>query len=334
MNKRNVYNLLGAFALIVGFSSCEEDDTSYAAVDKPIVTTSATTFTVDEGTDLVIDLTSTKTYKSSMDFKLEVLGTSSAMDHDDFAVNLTPTEFESDGWGPEGYKIKFPANSLTHTFSLSAILDDVNEGTETIYLKLTTAGNHNGVISSTSEMLTVNIQNKPQTFLKLTFDWNQNFDLGGTMTSLCDYEYDNDFYVFNDAFSSIVAQAATADCPEVLEVDLGDFADGNYHIFQNVWDDGGLSGEGLPTFNVPVNVHYSRGGTTFAGTYVQDAANAVNSDFGSDPTGANLMYVVSVTVSGDTFTLFDLTTSTTIGSGRMAQLKSILKNKTNGLRKR
>ena len=327
MKNNNIIKILWLFVIVASFSSCTPNkDESFASVtDKPRVSLPVTSYSVTEGDDVQVTLVADHPYKYSMDFNLEVLSGGTANDVDDFAVDLDPTVLGNDPWnGIQGYLMSFPANTSTYTFSISSILDGLAEGTENVTFKIHMSGNHNGVLATESTTFTVAIANKVQDKLNLVFDWDKSFDFGGTPYTLCDIAYDNDFYVVSGA--SIVAQAATADCPETLDMDINDYADGDYDIYQNLYDTAGLEGAGItPAFSIPVNVHYNRpGSATLTGTYVQSATYAVDSNAVSDPGFANPIYVVSVHVAGGVFTLFD--DNGNIASGRAAQVKNLIKN--------
>jgi len=323
MKKNNFLKFLLLLAIPVSFTSCVEDKESYASIpNKPHVTLAASTYTVNEGEDVTVNMVADKAYKASMDFNLEVLSGGTATVEDDFSVNLDETVLGNDPWnGIQGYLVSFPANATAYSFSLSTVLDDLAEGTESVTFKLTMSGNHNGVLEESSRIFTVNIVNKVQDDLVLTLDWNKSFDYAGNTYTLCDIQYDNDFYLVSG--NTIVDAAATSDCPEVLTMNINDYANGDYDIYQNNYDDAGLSSAGVPTFTIPVNVHYNRAGSaTLSGTYVQPAPYAVNSDTPSDPSFNNPIYVVSVHVQDGVFTLFD--DNGNIASGKSQKVKQLI----------
>ena len=327
MKKNNFFKLIGALVITLSLTSCVEDKETYASniSSKPIITLASNNITVNEGEVASVTLVADRTYKSTMDFNLEILSGATATVEDDFSVDLDETVLGNDPWnGIEGYLVSFPANQSSHTISIPTLLDDVAEGTESITFRLTMSGNRNGVITESSRVFTVNIVNQVQDVLSLTFDWDQTFDFGGSTYTLCGLEYDNDFYLVSG--STIVAAAATADCPEVLDIDINDFADGDYDIYQNLYEDNGLAGAGVsPAFSIPVRVHYNRAGSaTLSGTYTQSSTYAVDSNASADPAFNNPIYVVSVHIENGVFTLFD--DNGNIASGRSQQVKNLIKN--------
>jgi len=327
MKNKNIIKVLWLFVIVASFSSCTPEDESFAKItDKPKVSLPVTSFSATEGDDIQVTLVADHPYKYSMDFNLEVLSGGTATDVDDFAVDLDETVLGNDPWnGIQGYLMSFPANATSYTFSISSILDDLAEGTENVTFKIHMSGNHNGVIEGETTTFTVAIANKVQDKLVLVFDWDQSFDFGGSTYTLCDIAYDND-YLLVDSTSNIVAAAASSDCPETLEMDINDYADGDYDVYQNLYDNAGLDGAAItPAFSIPTTVHYNRpGSATLSGTYVQDAAYAFDSDAPSDPGLGDPRYVVSVHIEGGVFTLFD--DNGNIASGRAASVKNALKN--------
>lgn len=152
-------------------------------------------------------------------------------------------------------------------------------------------------------------------------DLNLEFDfcttIPGYPVTICDIGYDADFIVV-DANGDDVSgyQAATGAAPESMVLSLADLADGEYTIIEYIYDDATLSTIGLPTFNIPVIVNYSRDNSTFGGSFVQDTADQINSDFGSDPGWTTPIYVATLTVENGLFTISK--NGSVLGTGRMS----------------
>ncbi|GEC77500.1 hypothetical protein [Flavobacterium aquatile] len=335
MKKNNYIKLFTAFAAFLSLTSCIKDDENYASTvsDRPNVTISATSYSVTEGGDVLVTMVADKPYRTSLDFNLEVLSGNTAVAIDDFTVNVPETVFGSDPWnGIQGYLVQFPANTTSYTFSISTILDDLPEVTENVSFRLTMAGNHNGNLAESSRLFDVAIANGVQDELQLTFDWDQSFDFGGSTFTLCDIAYDNDFYIYDGAslnplITQTDAAAATGDCPETFTMNLADYPNGNYKIYQNLYDDNGLSSAGItPAFSIPVKVHYLRGGSaSLDGTFTQDPAYAIDSNTLPNPTAtAQLYYVVTVNVNNGVFTL--LNDNTAIASGKHSKVNKAFKS--------
>lgn len=309
--------------------SCADDlQPDYpAGREKPTVSFESLSYEVNEGDDLELTLVTDQVFNDDMHFQLDVVKESSAaVDVDDFEIGLDHVDLD---WGTvDSYKITFPKFESSYKFNLSAILDDLVEEDEVVYLKITPKGNLNGDVDPATAMTAVKINQKGSNIIQFNFSWDKSFDFSGTTYTLCDIGYDNDYIYADDQGNLIDYIAATADCPEEGELDVDDLGNGTtWHILQNVYDNAGLSGAAItPAFSIPTTVQFNRAGTTLTGTYVQDAANAVDSNFASDPSGANLVYVVSFSIDANgVVTLFDATTSTTISTG-----KALPKFKNNG----
>lgn len=319
MKNKNFIKLLGVFSLVVGFSSCQDDEQEYPKRVKPQVSVASNAYTVNEGEDVAITLTTDMTYKTAMTFKLEVISTDT--DDDDFTLTGASAYDTDEGWGTLGYKVSFPAFATSHSIVLSGILDDLAEGTETVTFRLTTEGNLAGDLVGGSQDIVVSIVNQKKPSLDLILDWNKAFNYAGTDYDLCGVSYDVDIVVFDENFDPFGAGAQTGDCPEHLEMKLADYPDGTYYIVGNLYDDAGLSGLGItPAFDIPVTVTYFRGGSaTLDGTFVQND-DILTSDSPSD----TLSLIATVEVSGGVFTIKNADDSV-VASGRNAAIMNKMK---------
>ncbi|MEZ4852724.1 hypothetical protein [Flavobacterium sp.] len=333
MRKYIKYNLFKTFALLVvasfALTSCEQTEPDYRTNTnvKPVVSFSQSSYMVDEGKDLEITLVTNTPLNEDMLFRLDIIAEgSSATEFDDYELSLDHTTIES---GTEdAYRVEFPKYQNSYTFTISAFEDFMFDPSETIKFRLSSMGYLNGDVAASSEEVVVTI-NQSDDLLTFIFEWDQTFQFSGSDYTLCDIGYDNDFVYADSNFNLIDYIAGTADCPEIGQLSLSELGDGDFHIFQNVWDDGNLSSVNIaPAFSIPVTTTFMKG-NTLNGSYVQDAANAVDSDFGSDPNLNSPVYVVSFNISGTTVTMYDATTSTTIASGRSVkpQLKGLDKLK-------
>ena len=328
MKKINFLKTLAIVGIVstTALVSCEDNlQPDYpAGREKPTVSFESATYEVNEGKEIEITLVTDQAINEDMEFQLDIVkANSTAMDVEDFEIGLDAVDLD---WGTvDSYRVTFPKFESTYKFTLSSILDDIVESDEVAYLKITSRGNLNGEVGAVA-MTAVKINQRSSNLLGFSFSWSQEFDFGGTTYSLCDLDFannlsfDNDYLYFDDNGNFVDYIAATADCVEVGELDVDALGAGTWHIQQNLYDNGGLSGAGItPAFAIPTTVEYSRGGSVLNGTYVQAAANAVNSDTASDPDGNFLKYVVSFTIDANGIvTLFDATTSTTIGTGKSA----------------
>ena len=313
--------LLG-FVSMTALVSCEDDlQPDYpAGREKPVVSFEAASYTVDEGKDLEITLLTSEAINEDMFFQIDIdKSTATATDLEDFEIALNSVDLD---YGTvDSYRIVFPKFATSYKFKISAILDDLVEQGESFKITLSSRGNLNGDVDPAASTTVVNINQRGSNILEFSFNYEKSFEFGGVNYQLCSgLSYDND-YIYTDAAGNMIDYlAATASCNEVGEFDLDELAPGTYHIVQNLYDNGGLSGAAIsPAFSVPTTVAFSRVGSTLNGTYVQTAANAPDSDALSDPDGLNLYYVVSFTLDANGIvTIFDETTASTISVGKGA----------------
>ena len=315
----NVFSLLLIGSIITSCSSNED----VAGVDssvKPTLTIDfPTAITVTEGTDIPVTFTVSKPV--GVDFEIRVLINNQAS-----TADLNDSDIENTSVNTSVEKVfTFPAFATTYTDVISIKNDDLAEPTETlaIYFDPTRVT----AVSMTQLNSIITINNFVSNDLNLVFNWDQTFNVGGTDYTLCEIVYDLDFLVYNVTTTNISYIAATASCPEVGSMNLGDYPNGDYDILVNLYDDGGLSGAGVsPPFSIPITVDYIRSGSltlSSGGSFVQDPAYALDSNTPSDPNGNDLRYLATVNVQNGVFTISD--DNGTIASGRMANIKKAFK---------
>lgn len=325
--KKNRRYLSSAFALLfsgLAFVSCNDNDPDFVYNEKPAITTDLDAYTVTEGHELSIVLTTSKVSNVPMEVKLEVVGGTAVLG-EDFELPGLEVGAE-DGLGNDGFLVTFPANASTYTIKIPALLDDNLDDGNTVLLRLSGAHNMNGTIDKTVTITINNVGN----VLDLTLGWDKTFTYGANQFNLCGIGYDVDFIVV-DAAGEQVADAQTVNCPETLHLSQADLADGTYDVYAYLYDDAGLPGApGLTPFNIPLNVDYVRlgspalnGGGSFS---VPAFTSASNGDSGA-PNGGNndgtMVHVFSVKLENDIFTILNGTT--VVAQGKQGKLINELK---------
>lgn len=327
---KNRYRLM--FLFLLGFTlfnvSCDNhEEEDYSLSDTPEYSVALSSSTVDEGQSVTVTLTSDYIPNEPVSLRLSIVG-GDAVDTEDFDVTgLTRSDIE---WGdPEGktFEVQIPAFSTSFSFNIVTYIDTPNDDDETVSFQLSKAGFRNATVDSTGDF-TITINNVKSDVVTFVGGWDQSFDFGGSTYTLCDVGYDMDFLYADDTFTIQDYFGSYDQCPETAEVSISEWGDGTWHVFNTVYDNAGLSSAGItPPFDIPVTVEYSRAGSTLAGSYTQDAANTYNSDAPSDPSVSDYRYCYSFTIdtATNTVTVFDYTTSTTLGSGKMSkpQLKGL-----------
>ena len=338
MKKLLGYKFFVAAMLAAGFASCEnydegEDDTFNTRLDKPVVTLSASSFTVTEGEDVEITLTSDKAITTPMEFKLEMLPGSTGGFRDFVAMGDETTI--TTGAGVIGYLITMPAYTTSYTFTISPEVDLFVEGTETFNFRLYGASNSAGNIAEGAEniMVTVNDFVSNDVGLKLVWDGNapdafgtivdgEYLDADGDAHAIDDFDFD--LYVINTVtFEDVTEYAgATGNSPEEVVISA-DAPDGEYYIIADLYDVGTAP---AADFTFDMTLYASKFG-------VWDAQLPIDDFMTNHPTSApsglgdGLIIVAILTKTGTTYTLTDAETEELLASGRMAQLKNVVRGK-------
>jgi len=320
--KKNRRYLNSAFALVLsGFAlvSCNDNDPDYVFNEKPAVSTNVTNYTVNEGEEASIVLTTSKMISSGMEFKLEVLGNSTATIDEDFTLPGRALDM-SDGLGVDGSLVTFPGNTNTFTVKIPTILDDEFEQDEVISLRI--RGAHN-MLGTMDQVINITIKNAVKDELDLTLAWDKTFEAGGQAYSLCDLEYDVDILVFDSGFNPIGDGAQTGDCPEHLVMPMADYPDGTYLIVGYLYGDAGVPAAGLPEFSIPITVDYFRGGsaTLQPGSYTQASGFLTSNSQGENSAGAgngDITIIAGVKIENGVFTILNPNDNSVIAQGRSA----------------
>ncbi|MES2813072.1 MAG: hypothetical protein V4670_11430 [Bacteroidota bacterium] len=159
-----------------------------------------------------------------------------------------------------------------------------------------------------------NILNKVGTDLEIEFDYDKAYVDGSTATTLYDEGYDVDYYILDSNGDDIGNyEAATGDMPETLALSAGELPDGEYQIWQDLWEDAGVPLAVTTPFTIPTHVNYYKcGSEQLNGTFTQESGFELNStDIEHNPWN----YVVTIVVNGGTYTLKN-SGGSTIATGR------------------
>ena len=317
--KKNKFNVLLLTLLMAGFTftSCENEDDAtgdsvsvigngVAAVEAvtPGISFSAPNNVNEGGADTKISYAITLEEVQPVDVWITVsLASGDATEGEDFDFDHT---------------VIVPAFTKKAVGTVTIYGDDMEEATETFTLKIGDVFDPN--VSFAGANLVFNITDFGD--LNLTLDWNTTFQFSGLDLTLCDIGYDVDYYLV-DAEGNEYSdnQAATGNCPEAMVISLSDVPEGTYEILMNIYDDAGLSTVGIePVFEIRTNVTYSRDNSDFAGTFMQDAADGIDSMYGSDPGNTDPKYVATVKIENGMFTISK--NGSTIGTGKLANLRN------------
>lgn len=315
-------------------SSCNDEDTSYTKSVKSIVTTQQTSLTIAEGASAPVTLTLDTPYKEKCQLKIEIVGGTGS--NDDFDTDGVQTT-TGDGWGLLGYQLEIPAYATSFTFNINAILDFLPEGTETLKLKLSTAGNGNALVDAGSEFINVTISPTVTTDFVARFDWSGSYkDPHGTLTAAtykgvddkqheyCDFDFDLEIY---DAGFNLV-DASYSSCPEEITLDGATTPDGDYIIVPSFWTRAIAAAAVPKTAEIiyPTFLTMSKPGAfvhtvDMTGMFKYSQGGAVE----NNPNA--YVPVAVVTKTGTTYVLTDYNTAEVLAQGRMQAFINAIKSK-------
>ena len=339
------YNKLLAIASVVLLASCNDDDTSFTKSDKAIVTPSITSLTLSEGTSGQVTITLDKPLNVKTDLKIELLsGTGQFRDFTVSYGSKTPEDLEttiSDGWGLIGYKLEIPAYTTSLTFDINAVQDFNVESSESLVLKLSSAGNGVALLKDGSDKINLTINNSVSTNFDVQMSWSApTANSHGTITnsrytavdnntySLCDFDFDLEIY---DASISNVLESDYDNCPAVATINASD-PDGDYVIMPSFWSRTVSATTRVPKEDIiyPVKVTMGKKGsfvhtTDMTGKFKYSTGGVAQ----GNPNG--YIPIAIVTKTGTNYVLTDFNTAAVLGSGRYASLiekiKKIKRNK-------
>jgi hypothetical protein len=321
-----------AFALLGALSSCNDDDVTYSSTEKVKVSVGQTAYSVGEGDTFTVNLALDKAIKSEVALKIDIAsGTGSFRDIFSDTDDDPETDEETtvdDGWGIIGYKVIVPAYATTFSFDIDAVKDMLPEGTETIRLRLSSAGNSNGLVEADSQYIDVTIADYVSNDVALELVWDKHYtnahgnivqpsyatvDANGFPDSETYASIDFDFWV-EDAGGTVVDgySGATGNTPEVSEI-LETQPDGDYYVYVDLYDAGVAP---VKRFKHDLKINVAKYGVWYTTVPITTYSDEVFSD-----------YVIKITKTGTTYRVADAYTDTEIISGRNARVKKHAANK-------
>ena len=333
---KNIFNykfIAVAFSLGL-LSSCNNEDTSFTKSVKPIVTTQQTSLTIAEGASAPVTLTLDKPYKEKSQLKIEIVGGTGS--NDDFDTDGVQTT-TGDGWGLLGYQLEIPAYATSFTFNINAILDLLPEGTETLKLKLSSAGNSNALVDAGSEFINVTISPTVSTNFVARFDWSgSSKDAHGTtvagkykgtddkMHEYCGYDFDLEIY---DAGFNLV-DASYSSCPEEITLDGATTPDGDYIIVPSFWTRV-IAAAAVPKTGEIIYPAFLTMSKPGAFVHTVDMTGRFKYSIGGAVQNNPDAYVpvAVVTKTGTSYVLTDYNTSEVLAQGRMQAFINAIKSK-------
>ncbi|MBA4153744.1 MAG: hypothetical protein C0512_05300 [Flavobacterium sp.] len=318
--KKNKFNILLLTFLMAGFTftSCENEDdatgdsvvivnSGAAAIEAvtPGLVFSATNNVNEGGIDRTLEYAVTLQDVQPVDIYVTVtLASGDAVEGDDF-------DFD--------HSVRIPAFTKRGVGTVIIYGDGETESTETFTLKIGDFNDPN--VSFPGANLAFNITDFGD--LNLVLDWNTTFEFSGISLTLCDIGYDVDYYLLDAEGNDVSGfQAATGACPEEMIISMADVEDGTYELTMNLYDDAGLASVAIsPAFEIKTTVNYTRDNSSFSGSFMQDSADAIDSDFGNVPNyDSEFMYVATLKIENGLYTFSK--NGSTIATGKLANIKN------------
>ena len=234
--------------------------------------------------------------------------------------------FQSGGTATEGsdftlgeHELIIPAYATSATGSITIIADTEPEDQETLSITIGDQSSANTTFQPTTYDFV--LDNYVAEGLDISFDFDVDLIYSGDAYSSCDYGVDLDFFVsdaagfdINDPWATFACSstceqhdgyAATGDCPEVMTMDKAVWADGEYMLWHELYENvnAGLWEDQL----VPVTTTFVRSGS-FKQTLVQDATQAMNSNDLGDVQGGIAIngFIAKVTIANGLYTISDI----------------------------
>jgi hypothetical protein len=332
---RKVFNnkFIAGVALLGVLASCNKEDDSLMDLrkSKPVVTVDQISYTVAEGDVITVTLNLDKAFKEKSDLKLDIIGgTASFRDMFSDTDGNEATDEETtvdDGWGQIGYKIAVPAYATTYSFDISFPQDLLAEGTETLKLRLSSAGNSNSLVADDSKEINVTIADYMSDDLVTELDWSGSFTNAHGNIVLPTYTdntankvkheftgYDFDLYILDSGGSPINFDGATGDHPEVVVLDAG-APDDDYYVLVDFWDDAGYTP--AERFEFDMRLRAAKPGTWF---YQYQIDDTFFSDSPVSASGDGTQLVAMINKTGTVYT-FQTMDGDVLAQGRAAAAK-------------
>jgi hypothetical protein len=303
--------------------SCDQDNpTENERVSKPVIEVDQTEFSVTEGDEITINLSTVQPINNTMEFKVELIGGTGSFR--DYTTSGDET-VEDDGMGVIGHRFSFPAYATDYSFTITPELDMFVEGAETLKLRVYSMGNSNGALD---KIININVADYVSNDIAIELNWSKTrpdrfgtlvdgtyLDAAGDEHPFTDYDFD--FYVFDAAFNEVTGfAAATGNAPEKAVLLDADLVDGDYYIIPDLYDSGT---DPAVRFKFDINLKVAKYGVWYHSmplTYFSDNAVSAPSGLNGGETLAAIL-----TKSGTTYTLSDFNTGDVLASGKAAQLR-------------
>jgi len=307
---KNNFKIFAVSLALVGLVSCESKDvpgldpqpkTSFA-------TTTVTSLTLNEGDSGVIPFTINQAISKPSQFKIELVNSTLAQS-DLFAGDQ---EMDGDTFEPgNGFEITVPAYATSFDIPVQALSDIWPEQTESATLKISAAGVRTILVENEYKLVNLTINDVDGDNFIWRMEWDQSFTgTDGETYSFCD-NVDLDLEIYDTAFAGPLA-TSYSDCPEEINLAMGDLPDGDYWLVPSFWNQETVVPAGL---QITANFTFAR-----PGVWVSNSEyTGWNTTDGGVLQGTNTYLVrYQLNVAGNVYTVTDMDSNTVLGTGKMA----------------
>lgn len=322
------YHILVALFLGLFFIACNKDAEDLGKKEKPELTANgATSITVSEGTDAVLNFKLSKAINQPIQYRLVMLDESTATDQEDYVIpgcrsnDPNCVAIEENG-GPVGYIFEIPAYTTEYSVNISTIFDDISEADE--HLKLKVISNRTLLGTVNDLFFDVTIKNSVSDDLNIRLNWSGTFNSGTEVVDNCTLDldlelYDSNFDLLDFSYSN---------CPESLILNTATLPDGTYYLDASLWTTSGYS----ENINIPAHLTFVKPGTVFNETYDLSTFFPMQ-DGGLDDGNNNALVEYTIVKAGSVYTITDPNGDTVFqGKQKAHEIRSARLKKKNKLR--
>lgn len=330
--------MLGVLASCDNYNE-DDDDTLNTRADKPVVTLDATSFSVTEGETVSITMTADKALTVPMEFKLELLPSSTGTFRE---VEVSGAETDiTTGAGVIGYIVTMPAYTTEYTLDITPILDLDVESTETFNFRLYGSSNSTGIIANGNESIAIEVANGTSDDFVAELDWNGTWadDFGtlhagtyigadGEEHEYCGFDFDME--ILDNTFTPVYYD--WDNCPAIATLPGSgpeEAPDGEYYIVAAFYTRT-VAAAAVPQggdLTYPVQLAMGKPGVF---VHKADLSEFYSYAAGGYANGNDAAYkgVGILTKTGSNYVLTDFDDpSIILGEGRMANIRAFKRNK-------
>ena len=206
------YKYLLLAVVLLGFTSCADDDLDFPESNKPVGTLIAdSSDSVDEGGTVMFTVNLDRPISVDTDFKIDLLQSSSGS-MDDFTT--TADHLDEYEVGPEGWQVTIPATETTVSFEITFNRDlDQSEDMETFNFRMTRGQQGNAIVADGRQNFTVRVADFK--FCSWTFEMTDLYGDGwnGGYLEVATDSATTDYYAMDEDGLVGVAETTTVEVP-------------------------------------------------------------------------------------------------------------------------